>query len=182
MDKEILTEISGTIGKVEEVGTDANGEVMGQIIQTRVSVEITKPLTKVTMLEAIKEQNETQEYKQINMHEDTQGETAKEKEQIPITVQYKKLPEFCYCCGCIGHQYREYSYYKNLSKKEPPYGLSTKAQTTTKRMKQKKDRGKYNAILENPRDESQSLAGIFKITVMPILTIAEKLGLDTKAT
>lgn len=67
MDKEILTEISGAIGKVEEVGTDANGEVMGQIIQTRVSVEITKPLTKFTMLEAMKEQNETQEDKQIKM-------------------------------------------------------------------------------------------------------------------
>lgn len=142
MDKEILTEISGAIDKVEEVGTNVNGEVMGQIIQTRVSVEITKPLTKVTMLEAMKEQNETQEDKQIKMQEDTQGETAKEKEQIPITVQYKKLPEFCYCCGCIGHQYREYADYKNLSKKEPPYGSSTKAQTTTKRMKQKKDRGK----------------------------------------
>lgn len=145
-------------------------------------MEIIKPLTKATMLEAMKEKNETHEDKQIKMQEDTQGETAKEKEQIPIMVQYKKLPEFCYCCGCIGHQYREYVDYKNLSKKEPSYGSSTKAQTTTKKMKQKKDRGKYNAGLENPRDESQSLAGIFKIMVMPILTIAEKLGLDTRAT
>ena len=53
MDKEILTEIGGAIRKVEEVETDANGNVMGQIIRLRVLVDITNPLMKVIMVETL---------------------------------------------------------------------------------------------------------------------------------
>lgn len=45
MDKEILTEIGGATGKIKEVGTNANGNVMGQTNRLRVSVDITKPQT-----------------------------------------------------------------------------------------------------------------------------------------
>lgn len=109
MDKEILTEIGGAIGKVEEVETDANGDVMGQIIRLRVSVDITKPLKKVIMVEPLEEQEDTQGEGQEKM----QGEIGKEEGQIPVTVQYEKFSEFCYCCGCIGQQYKECAAYKN---------------------------------------------------------------------
>ena len=70
MDKEILTEIGGAIRKVEEVETDANGNVMGQIIRLRVSVDITKPLKKVIMVEPLEEQEDTQGEGQEKMQED----------------------------------------------------------------------------------------------------------------
>lgn len=79
MDNEILMETGGAIGKVEEVGTDANEDVMGQIIRIRVSVDITKPLTKVIMLEAMGGQSEIQEDGQTEMQKDTQGEAIKEE-------------------------------------------------------------------------------------------------------
>lgn len=134
------------------------------------------------MLEIMGKQNDTQEDELTEMQEDTQGEIAKDEEQLPITVPYEKLLELCYCCGCIGHQYRECAAYKNQAKEELPYGSWTKAQTTAESMKQKKDRGRWNATPENSRDESQTLSGNPKITETPILTIAEKSGLDTRAT
>ncbi|KAK9182541.1 hypothetical protein WN944_025686 [Citrus x changshan-huyou] len=85
-------ETGGAIGKVEEVGTDANEDVMGQIIRIRVSVDITKPLTKVIMLEAMGGQSEIQEDGQTEMQKDTQG-----------------------------HQYRECTDYKNQPKEELSY-------------------------------------------------------------
>lgn len=113
MDKEILTEIGGPIGRVEEVETDANGDVMGHIIRLKVSVDITKPLKKVIMVEPLEEQKDTQGEGQEKIQEDMQGEIGKEEGQIPVTVQYEKLSEFCYCCGRIGHQYKECAAYKN---------------------------------------------------------------------
>lgn len=89
MDKEILTEIGGAIGKVEEVETDANGDVMGHIIRLRVLVDITKPLTKVIMVETLEGQEDTQREGQEKMQEDMQGEIGKEEGQIPVTVQYE---------------------------------------------------------------------------------------------
>lgn len=67
MDKEILMETNEAVGKVEEVETNANGDVMRQIIEIRVSGDITKPLTKVITLEEMREQNETQENGQTKM-------------------------------------------------------------------------------------------------------------------
>lgn len=156
MDKEILTEISEAIGKVEEVETDANGEVMGQIIRLRVSVNITKPLKKIIMLETMEEQRDTQAEGQGIMQEDEQEETREDEGQIPITVQYEKLPEFCYRCGCIGHQYKECVSYKNQAKEDLPYGPWTKAQTTAERLRQRRERGKWNAATGNSKNESQS--------------------------
>lgn len=108
---------------------------MGQIIWLRVSIDITKPLTKIITLGTMGERGDMQEEQQRVMQEDTQDEAKEDKEQIPITIQYEKLSKFCYCCGYIGHQYKECVAYKNLAKEDLPYGPWTKAQTITEKLR-----------------------------------------------
>lgn len=122
--------------------TDVNRDVMGQIIRLRVLVSITKPLTKIIMLETMEEEDDTRTEEQGRMQENEQDKTRGDEGQIPITVQYEKLPEFCYCCGCIGHQYKECVSYQNQAKENLAYGPWTKAQTIAERLKQRRDRGK----------------------------------------
>ncbi|KAK9183577.1 hypothetical protein WN944_026730 [Citrus x changshan-huyou] len=177
MDKEILTEIGGAIGKVEEVETDANGDVMGHIIRLRVLVDITKPLTKVIMVETLEGQEDTQREGQEKMQEDMQGEIGKEEGQIPVTVQY----ENCWSAVTV---VAECAAYKNQDKEDLPYGPWTKAQTTAERLKQQRDRGKRNAAVQNQRRNSQSppSSSKSKATEVQAPTRNETPDLDIRAT
>ncbi|KAL9429420.1 hypothetical protein AB3S75_031266 [Citrus x aurantiifolia] len=51
MDGEICKGIGELIGRVEEVDTDRTGDVIGQAIRLRISVDITKPLKKILFIE-----------------------------------------------------------------------------------------------------------------------------------
>lgn len=104
------------------------------------SIDITKPLTKVIMVETMKKQEDTQVEGGEKKQEDIHGQVEKDADQIPITVQYEKLPKFCYCCDCIGHQYKECVAYKNQAKEELSYGAWTKASTTVERLKQRREK------------------------------------------
>lgn len=79
MDNSIIRELGTRVGRVEDIGTDALGECFGEFVCIRVSVAITKPLKKLIVLKQ-------------------EGE-----EDIPMPVVYERLPDFCFCCGCIGH-------------------------------------------------------------------------------
>lgn len=92
MDRETMTELGGAVGKVEEVETDENGDCMGEVIKMRVSIDITRPLMKILEIEQ---------------------EDMNDEEDIPILIRYKRLLDFCYCCGRIGHQYRECAMYNS---------------------------------------------------------------------
>ena len=118
--KEMATVLGEVVGKVEEVETDAAGECIGQFLRMRISVDVTKPLKKIIELEQEGEDNE----------------------DIPMRVMYERLPGFCFCCGRIGHQYRECVHYKSQSNDEMAYGPWLKAMTITERLKQsrRKDR------------------------------------------
>lgn len=69
-----------------------------------------KPLKKVVVL--------TQE----DVDNEEANDDDEDKEDISILVVYEKLPDFCFYCGCIEHQYKECVYYKSQSKDELAYG------------------------------------------------------------
>ena len=79
MDKGIISELGAAIGKVEEVWTDANGECTGEIIQLRISIDITKPLMTLLSLE----------------QEDGEDDV------VPITIQYEQLSDLCYYLAAL---------------------------------------------------------------------------------
>lgn len=45
------------------------------------------------------------------------------EDDIPIPIVYERLPEFCFCCGLIGHQYKECDKYKGQPKDKLAYGV-----------------------------------------------------------
>ncbi|KAK9220854.1 hypothetical protein WN944_009278 [Citrus x changshan-huyou] len=130
----MAAELGKVIGKVKEVETDAAGECFGQFLRLRISVDITKPLKKIIELE------QEEEY----------------ADDIPMRVMYERLPDFCFCCGRIGHQYRECVYYKSQSKDELAYGPWLKANTVAEKLKQGRGRDRWTA--ESSRFRSEELA------------------------
>lgn len=119
-DKSELVEV---IGKVKEIKNNANGDCMGEVIRVRVSIDVTKPLMKIL------------EIKKEDMYEE---------KGTPVLIRYERLPDFCYCCGCIGHQYRECAMYKNQPKEELAYGPWLKAPTMAEKSNQSRRRNKEN--------------------------------------
>ena len=103
--KETIGKFGETIGRVEEVETDEEGECIGPFTWVRISVDITKPLRRILILK----------------HE---GE-----EDIVMLIKYERLPDFCFCCGLIGHQFRESIKYKGQPKEKLIYGGWMKALT-----------------------------------------------------
>ena len=110
MVREVIQNLREKIGEVEDIEIDITGECISQFARIRISINITHPLKKVVFL---------------------QEAGAK----IPMPVLYEKLPEFCFCCAKIGHQYRECLKYKGQTKENMPYGGWMRAITPIERMK-----------------------------------------------
>lgn len=132
MTKEMKPALGEAIGKVEEVETDAAGECFGQFLRLRISVDITRPLKKILELE----------------------QEGQAEEDIPMQVMYERLPDFCFCCGRIGHQYRECAHYKSQSKDELAYGPWLKASTITERLKQSRGKDRWDSAHNKPHTNS----------------------------
>lgn len=135
MSKEMALELGNVIGKVEEVETDAARECFGQFLRLRISVDVTKPLKKLIELEQDRE----------------------DKEDIPMRVMYERLPDFCFCCGRVGHQYRECVHYKSQSKDEMPYGPWLKALTITEKLKQGRRKDRWDSDIRNNHPNASDL-------------------------
>lgn len=56
-----------------------------------------------------------------------------------MLIIYEKLPNFCFCCGRVGHQYKDFVQYKSQPKDQFEYGPQLKALTKIKKMKQQND-------------------------------------------
>ncbi|KAL9416875.1 hypothetical protein AB3S75_039958 [Citrus x aurantiifolia] len=138
MDKYAIQKLGSLIGKVEEVDNDEGGECIGPIFRTRISVNVTKPLKKILFLQ--------------------QEDGAK----TPIRIQYERLPDFCFCCGLVGHQYRECLKYKGQPKEKLAYGAWLKALTVAEWSRKNRGKGKWsrehqqgNPGMGNTEDQSQ---------------------------
>lgn len=59
------------------------------------------------------------------------------------------LPDFCYICGYIGHQYREWTKYRNQLRGEMAYGPWLKALDIVDKLKQNK--GKEGRRIEQEK-------------------------------
>ncbi|KAH9781813.1 cchc-type domain-containing protein [Citrus sinensis] len=114
MHKDMVQELGEYIGSVKDVDTDEEGNCIGEIVRLRISVDITKPLQKLLEVE------------------------TEDEGSIPIPILYERLPDFCFCCGLIGHHYKECIEYKGQPKEDLPYGYWMKA--TTRAGKQKQNR------------------------------------------
>ena len=112
MHRDMVQELGEYIGSVEEIDTDEEGNCIGEIVRLRISVDITKPLQKILKVE------------------------TEDEGSIPIPILYERLPDFCFCCGLIGHQYKECIEYKGQPKKDLPYGYWMKATIRFGRLKQ----------------------------------------------
>lgn len=127
MDKETLVELGEAIGTMEEVTTDEAGECVGNIARLRINVDITKPLKKIIVL---KEENDEEEGNRDEKEMEGVDESAATKDrsvvEVHMPVVYERLPNFCLCCGIIGHQYRECIKYKNKPEDKLEYGPISK--------------------------------------------------------
>lgn len=153
MNTEMLRELGESIGRVEEVATDVTGACFGKYARLRISIDITKPLIKVLHL-----RQEDEEAMDREEQEEGEDSVNSEKE-IPMPVRYERLPDFCYVCGHVGHQYRECANYKNQLREEMVFGPWMKAPSMIEQLKQ--NRGK-----EKGRTESEKKSQNYQTTVV----------------
>ncbi|KAL5762582.1 hypothetical protein ACOSP7_018846 [Xanthoceras sorbifolium] len=84
MNKEVGLYLGVLIGKVNEIDASANGECLGKFIRVRVMINVLKPLKRGIRV-AVR---------------------MKGIEDCNVLLCYKRLPNFCYYCGCLGHLIR----------------------------------------------------------------------------
>jgi hypothetical protein len=78
MGREVGRKIGSTVGIVEEIDTDADGVGWGEYLRVRISIDLSKPLSRGRMLKL-------------------QGESTW------VVFQYERLPRYCFQCGVIRH-------------------------------------------------------------------------------
>ncbi|KAL0434851.1 UNVERIFIED_CONTAM: hypothetical protein Sradi_0193000 [Sesamum radiatum] len=79
MTKEVASFVGNRLGKFREVDLDSSREVWGSSVRIRAAINITKPLKRALKIR-----------------------TVLRDEQL-VTFTYKRLPNICYLCGCLGH-------------------------------------------------------------------------------
>ena len=119
MNNEAIQKLGEKISDVKEIETEEAGDCIGQFARVRISLDITQPLKKIVLLQ-------------------------QDEGKIPMPILYEKLPDFCFYCAHVGHQYRECLRYKGQQKEDLPYGGWMRAVTQAERVKQNRSKEKGN--------------------------------------
>ncbi|KAL5850007.1 hypothetical protein ACOSQ4_008020 [Xanthoceras sorbifolium] len=84
MTKNIGLMLGERIGKVKDIDVGASGDCFGKFLRVKVSIDVTKPLKRVLRVKL-------------------DGSKAEKM----LLLKYERMPEYCFCCGLIGHPFRE---------------------------------------------------------------------------
>lgn len=102
MNRANVKAIRQTLGKVEQVDASPNGECCGHCIKVRVNIDIGQPLCQGRFVDM--------------------GDV----EQLRISLQYERMPIFCYWCGLMNHDEKDCKLWTNskgtLNREEQQYG------------------------------------------------------------
>lgn len=99
--------VGTALGSVEEVDLDYGEVEWGEFMRIRFTIDITKPLLR---------------HKKINLSLN---------DPVWVRFSYKRLPDFCYCCGLLGHTHKDSNMWgktmDRLDQERLPYGIWMKA-------------------------------------------------------
>lgn len=101
MDKETGVLLGEEIGEFIDVDVDDNDQAAGEYLRIKVRIDITKPLMRSTSLILENEEENASEDENLEIEGENENKTGKS-----ISFKYEFLPDFCYTCGIIGHNYR----------------------------------------------------------------------------
>lgn len=78
----------------------------------------------------------------------------KGEEKIPMPIRYERLPNFCFCCGILGHQFRECIKYKDHKQEDLAFGPWLKAIIVAEHLNHNKPKNKWNRSNNTREEES----------------------------
>ncbi|CAL9013385.1 unnamed protein product, partial [Prunus brigantina] len=98
-------QIGNSFGRCLDVMEGMDGECLGKFLRIRVSVDVSKPLRRGKKMLLPSGNN------------------------VFVEFRYERLPEFCFCCGRMGHVFKVCSFVDQVSKQadDKPYGIWLKA-------------------------------------------------------
>ena len=110
MNKTNAEAIGRTLGRVEQVDTSPSGECQGKYIRVCVNLDIRQTLSCGQFVD------------------------MGNSEPLWISIQYEKMPIFCYWCGLLNHDEKDCKAWFDsdgtLNKDDQQYGLWLRANTT----------------------------------------------------
>ncbi|KAL5829848.1 hypothetical protein ACOSQ3_019316 [Xanthoceras sorbifolium] len=84
MTRNVGLHLGQNIGQVKDIDVGASGNCLGKFLRLRVEIDTSRPLKRVLKLKL----------------------DGMEEEKL-LLLKYERLPEYCFCCGLLGHAYRE---------------------------------------------------------------------------
>ncbi|TXG70673.1 hypothetical protein EZV62_005608 [Acer yangbiense] len=82
MTKELGEYLGKIIGDLVDIDVGLTGECFGKYLRVRVAIDISQPLKRFLMMDL-----------------------AEDGSESLLLLRYEKLPDYCFCCGLVGHSY-----------------------------------------------------------------------------